>query len=84
LCIFSDILWGDYDALLKAGKIEILDKSVEDAYISEVHAQSVLPKDLAVDKNVKIVYTPLHGAGLKPVMRVLKEEGFENIIVCKE
>lgn len=35
-------------------------------------------------KNLKIVYTPLHGAGNKPVRRILKEMGFENILVVAE
>lgn len=35
-------------------------------------------------KNLKIVYTPLHGAGNKPVRRILKEMGFENILVVPE
>lgn len=45
--------------------------------------QSVLFGD-EVDKNISIVYSPLNGAGLEPVTRVLKESGFENITVVEE
>ena len=37
-----------------------------------------------VDKNISIVYSPLNGTGLKPVLRTLKESGFTNITVVKE
>ena len=37
-----------------------------------------------IDKNVSIVYTPLNGTGLKPVLRTLKENGYGNITVVEE
>jgi phosphoglucomutase len=37
-----------------------------------------------VDKNVAIVYSPLNGTGLKPVLRTLKESGYTNVTVVKE
>ena len=37
-----------------------------------------------VDKNVSVIYSPLNGAGLKPVLRALTESGFTNITVVKE
>lgn len=63
--------------------IEGVGEEVLDHFISEVKNQSVLFGD-EVDKNVSIVYSPLNGAGLEPVMRVLKESGYENIIVVEE
>ena len=38
----------------------------------------------AEGKNLKIVYTPLHGTGNIPARRILKELGFENVYVVKE
>jgi phosphoglucomutase len=54
-----------------------------DAFVNSVKSQSVLFGE-EVDKNVAIVYSPLNGAGLKPVLRTLKEMGYSNIQVVKE
>lgn len=67
----------------KCESIESVGEEVLDHFISEVKNQSVLFGD-KVDKNVTIVYSPLNGAGLEPVMRVLKESGYENITVVEE
>jgi phosphoglucomutase len=48
-----------------------------------VKKQSLLGNH-AVDKGLSIVYTPLNGTGLVPVMRALKESGFSNVTVVKE
>ena len=60
-------------------------KDVDDAYIAELK-KLVLNKDIIekVQKNIKIVYTPLHGTGNLPVQRILKEIGFENVYVVPE
>lgn len=63
--------------------IENVAEEVLDHFIAEVKNQSVLFGD-EVDKNASIVYSPLNGAGLEPVTRVLKESGFENITVVEE
>ena len=67
----------------KGESIESIGEEVLDHFISEVKNQSVLFGG-EVDKNVSIVYSPLNGAGLEPVTRVLKESGFENITVVEE
>ncbi len=60
-------------------------KDVDDAYIAELK-KLVLNKDIIekVQKDIKIVYTPLHGTGNLPVQRILKEIGFENVYVVPE
>lgn len=63
--------------------IEYVGEEVLDHFISKVMNQSVLYGD-EVDKNVSIVYSPLNGAGLEPVMRVLIESGFDNVMVVEE
>lgn len=67
----------------KEESIESAGEEVLDHFILEVKNQSVLFGD-EVNKNVSIVYSPLNGAGLEPVTRVLKESGFENITVVEE
>ena len=73
----------DFDALAAEGKIELIGEEVYTAFVEEVKNQSVLFGD-RIDRNVSIVYSPLNGAGLKPVTRALREAGFTRIAVVKE
>lgn len=83
LDIFSDVKKESFASGLQSGKISYIADRVYTAFIDAVKSQSVLG-DLAVDKNVAISYTPLNGAGLKPVIRALTEGGYTNITVVKE
>lgn len=68
-----------------AGKYEIIGQAIDDKFIGHVMAQ-VVNQD-AIDKmqkDIRIVYTPLHGTGNIPARRALKELGFENVYVVKE
>ena len=70
---------------IAAGKYEIIGKEIDDKFIAHVEAQ-VVNQD-AIDKmqkDIRIVYTPLHGTGNLPARRVLKELGFENVYVVRE
>lgn len=69
----------------KAGLYETIGKEIDDAYIAELKSL-VLHQDSidAVAKDMKIVYSPLHGTGNIPVRRVLKELGFEHVYVVPE
>lgn len=69
----------------EAGLYEVIGAAVDDAYMEELKKQ-VIHQD-AIDqmnKELKIVYSPLHGTGNIPVRRILKELGFENVYVVKE
>ena len=68
-----------------AGLYEVIGQAIDDAYISRLKEQ-ILHQDAidAVGKDLKIVYSPLHGTGNIPARRVLKELGFENVYVVKE
>ena len=68
-----------------AGLYEVIGQAIDDAYMAELKKQ-VLHMDAiqAEGKNLKIVYTPLHGTGNIPARRILKELGFENVYVVKE
>ena len=63
----------------------IIGEEVDKAYIDELK-KLVINSDVIekVQKDLKIVYTPLHGTGNKPVKRILKEIGFENVIIVPE
>ena len=68
------------------GLLQIIgNKEVDDDYIAQVKTLSVQPELMkTAGKELKIVYTPIHGSGNKPVRRILKEIGIENVYVVKE
>lgn len=69
----------------KAGLYHIIGAAMDDRYMEELKKQSVHPEMIReVAKDIRIVYTPLHGTGNIPVRRVLKELGFEHVYVVKE
>ena len=84
LDIFADVKTSDFDAGLASGMIEYISEDIYTDFVEEVKKQSVLTADDKIDKNVSIVFSPLHGTGLKPVLRTLKESGYTNITVVKE
>lgn len=83
LDIFKDIRRMDFEIGVREGRIQYIPDEIYTSFVEEVRKQSVLG-DLQVDKNVSIVYTPLNGTGLKPVLRTLRESGYTNITVVKE
>ena len=73
----------DEEQAKAAGLFNILGDEIDTCYINEVKKQVINPEIIASQKDLKIVYTPLHGTGLLPVTRVLKELGFENVYVVE-
>lgn len=69
----------------KAGLYEVIGQKIDDAYMEELKKQMIHQDAIEAEgKNLKIVYTPLHGTGNIPARRILKELGFENVYVVKE
>ncbi|MGB4648585.1 MAG: phospho-sugar mutase, partial [Acetivibrionales bacterium] len=75
----------DKKEALEQGLIKMIGKDVDDIYISNLKTLLVNPEEIkkAAD-SMKIVYTPLHGSGNKPVRRILSEAGFRNVLVVRE
>ena len=70
---------------LKSGKFQVIGKEIDDKYIAQVKAQVVNQEAInRMQKDITIVYTPLHGTGNIPARRVMKEIGFENVYVVPE
>ena len=75
----------DKEEAVKAGLFEVIGQAVDDAYMAELKKQIIhMDAIQAEGKNLKIVYTPLHGTGNIPAKRILKELGFENVYVVPE
>ncbi len=84
LDLFTQISRMDFEEGQREGKIGYIPEEVYTAFIEAVKAQSLLNPNTIIDKNVAIVYSPLNGTGLKPVLRTLRESGYTNITVVKE
>ena len=83
LDIFADVRTGSFEAGVANGSIQYIPEEVYTAFVDAVKGQSVLFGE-EVNKDVAIVYSPLNGAGLKPVLRTLDEMGYTNITVVAE
>ena len=82
---YNNVKTMSLDDAKEAGLYETIGAAIDDSYIAELKKQ-VIHQDAidAVGKDLKIVYSPLHGTGNIPARRVLKELGFENVYVVKE
>ncbi|MBR1865329.1 MAG: phospho-sugar mutase [Lachnospiraceae bacterium] len=75
----------DKETAVKEGLYVSIGAEVDDAYIAELK-KLVLHQDCidTYGKDIKIVYTPLHGTGNLPARRILREIGFSNVYVVPE
>lgn len=64
--------------------ITILGKALDEAYIEMVKGLSVYPDVIEAQKDLKIVYTPIHGTGITLVPQVLEKFGFNNVHIVEE
>lgn len=82
----------DYATIKKISQKEAEDKKLfntvgkelDEKYMSTLEKLVLNPEVIKKEKDLKIVYTPLHGTGNKPVRTILKRLGFENVYVVKE
>ena len=64
--------------------IEVIGKEIDDIYLERVKTLSIDPACIARQKDLKIVYTPLHGTGMRLIPQSLKLWGFENVHTVPE
>ncbi|WP_312812860.1 phospho-sugar mutase [Sedimentibacter sp.] len=76
--MLRDIICSDFE---NNKKITVIGNDVDTSYIDEIKKLSL---NSDVEKDIKVVYTPLHGTGNMLVRRVLAELGYKNIFVVKE
>lgn len=74
------------DVKFKGNKelIQIIGEEIDKVYLDLIHGISIDPEVIKRQKDLKIVYTPLHGTGMKLIPRSLKLWGFENVHCVKE
>uniref|UniRef100_N2A6Z4 Phosphoglucomutase n=1 Tax=Eubacterium plexicaudatum ASF492 TaxID=1235802 RepID=N2A6Z4_9FIRM len=82
---FSQVKTMDKEEARAQGLYETIGSKIDDLYMEQLKKQSIHPELIRkAAKDIRIVYTPLHGTGNLPVRRVLKELGFEHVYVVKE
>lgn len=75
----DDVKWNGGEA-----NITIIGKEMDEAYLEMVKSLSVYPEVCAAQKDLKIVYTPIHGTGIMLVPQALAKYGFTNVHIVKE
>ncbi|ONI40277.1 phosphoglucomutase, partial [Candidatus Epulonipiscium fishelsonii] len=85
LDIFKDVKVVSKEEAEKSGLLQYVGKEIDDAYYDKV-AQLCVRKDLIKQqaKNLKIIYTPIHGSGNIPVREMLKRLGFTDVTIVSE
>jgi len=64
--------------------ITLIGAAMDEKYIEMVKGLSVYPEVIAKHKDLKIVYTPIHGTGITLLPQVLKRFGFDNVHIVEE
>lgn len=83
LDMFSGIAYMPFEQAVSEQKISYIGDEIEEQFISQVLAQQVNP-GICADAGLKLVYTPLNGAGNKPVRKVLDRIGVQDITIVPE
>lgn len=80
--VFDDVKWMNFDEAMSKGLVEFIGEDTSEAYFNEVQKKAINPS-VFDDGKFKVVYSPLHGAGNKPVREILKRCGVKNVTVVK-
>lgn len=75
----DEVKWSGGEA-----NIVLIGKDMDEQYMEMVKELSVYPEVIAKHKDLKIVFTPIHGTGITLMPQVLKKFGFENVYIVKE
>ena len=73
-----------FKADLRCGEIESIGADVDEKYLSDLLSLRLSPEAAAAHSDIKIVYTPLHGCGVRLVPEILRRSGFKNVIHVPE
>lgn len=83
--IFNDVKVMDLEEAKAKGLVEMVGSDFDEVYIETIKKEQVNPDVIPqVADEMKLVYTPLHGSGARPVKEILKRVGFKNVFVVAE
>lgn len=80
--IFSGVAKMDFEKAIELGKIKMIGKNLSDDFIMKTY-EFIQNKCICKSSKVKIAFTPLNGAGLKPITQILKKIGVENLYIVE-
>ncbi len=83
LDMFTDIRLADFETAVEDGRITMVGDDVMDTYLGCVTAQQI-NAEVCRQSDIPVIYTPLNGAGNKPVRAVLERIGLSNVAVVPE
>lgn len=83
LDLFTDIRLADFDTAIDDGRITLVGDDVMDAFLACVATQQINP-GICAQSDLKVIYTPLNGAGNKPVRKILERIGLAQVTVVPE
>lgn len=81
---YRELEWQNFEQMEDSEFIHVIGEEIDLVYMNMLKKLSISPEAVKNNKDMKIVYTPLHGAGNKPVRRILSEIGFEKVYVVPE
>lgn len=83
--IFDDVKIMSLDEAKDRGLLEIISSDLDEKFLDVVQTQQQNPEAVtAVADTFKLIYTPFHGTGSRPIKEILKRMGFKNVLVVKE
>lgn len=83
--IFNDIKIADFDTAVNNGTIKIVGEKLNEQFLDAISTQQINPDAVkAVADTFKLIYTPFHGTGSRPIKAILNRMGFKNVLVVKE
>lgn len=83
--VFDDVKTMPLDDAQNKGLIEIVGPELNEKFLNTIKTQQINPDAVyAVADTMKLVYTPFHGTGARPIKEILKRIGFKNVLVVKE
>ena len=68
----------------RSGLIETIGVDIDEDYLEMISSLSLAPRAIKNQKDLKIVFSPIHGTGITLVPKILKKIGFENVHVVQE
>lgn len=83
--VFADVKAMPFDEAEKKGLIKLVGKALNEKFLETVKGEQINPESVySVADTMKLVYTPFHGSGSRPIKEILKRIGFKHILVVKE
>ncbi|MBQ8636746.1 MAG: phospho-sugar mutase [Clostridia bacterium] len=83
--VFDGIKIVTLDEAFESGLLTYTDEALDEKFITTVMKQQIKPEAVhQVADTMRLVYTPFHGTGSRPIKEVLKRIGFKNVIVVEE